>query len=152
MADNTAGTPAAPQQGARQDNIQKDQQGGEIRKNNRNHRRRHSGQRQRQGDENRQRQPGEKGAKDVRQPKERPEGREIRPARDQGQKRRRPVDGGSRDQQVKREKRQRFTEDEREKEPTLKKVETVDDIRSDNARITKEIYQVIASMKDITIE
>ena len=31
-------------------------------------------------------------------------------------------------------------------------IKTVDDIRSDNARITKEIYQVIASMKDITIE
>jgi len=151
MADNTAGTPAAPQ-GARQDNIQKDQQGGEIRRNNRNHRRRHSGQRQRPNDENRQRQGGEKGNK-PQQPKERPEGRENKPQRDQNQKRKRTIDGQNtgRDQQFKREKRQRFVEDEREKEP-VKKVETVDDIRSDNARITKEIYQVIASMKDITIE
>ena len=56
-----------------------------------------------------------------------------------------------RDQKPKREKRPRLPE-EREKAPSVKKVETVDDIRSDNARITKEIYQVIASMKDITIE
>ena len=156
MADNTAGTPAAPQQGARQDNFQKDQQGGEIRRSNRNHRRRHGGQRQqRPNDENqnRQRQGGEKSAK-PQQPKERPEGRENRPQRDQNQKRKRTIDGQNtgRDQQFKREKRQRFAEEEREKEPAVKKVETVDDIRSDNARITKEIYQVIASMKDITIE
>ena len=156
MADNTAGTPAAPQQGAKQDNIQKDQQGGEIRRNNRNHRRRHSGQRQqRPNDENRQRQAGEKGQKGGQQPREKGEGREIKPAREQGQKRRKPIDGQNRDNrdpQIKREKRQRFIEDDREKVPSVKKVETIDDIRSDNARITKEIYQVIASMKDITIE
>ena len=57
-----------------------------------------------------------------------------------------------RDQKPRREKRQRFPDEEREIQPAVKKVETVDDIRSDNARITKEIYQVIASMKDITIE
>ena len=152
MAENTAGTPAAPQQGARQDNFQKDQQGGEIRRNNRNHRRRHSGQRQqRPNDENRQRQ-GDKGPKGGQQPKEKGESREIRPAREQDSKRKKPVDGVNRDQQIKREKRQRFAEDDREKAPSVKKVETIDDIRSDNARITKEIYQVIASMKDITVE
>jgi len=156
MADNTAVTPAAPQQGAKQDNIQRDQQGGEIRRNNRNHRRRHGGQRQqRPGDENRQRQGGEKAGKGMHQPKERTEGREIKPAKEQGQKRKKPVDGqirDKRDPQFRREKRQRFNDDEREKAPSVKKVETIDDIRSDNARITKEIYQVIASMKDITIE
>ena len=145
MADNTAVTPAAPQQGAKQDNIQRDQQGGEIRRNNRNHRRRHGGQRQ----------GGEKAGKGMQQPKERTEGREIKPAKEQGQKRKKPVDGqirDNRDPQFRREKRQRFNDDEREKAPSVKKVETIDDIRSDNARITKEIYQVIASMKDITIE
>jgi hypothetical protein len=162
MADNTAVTPAAPQQGAKQDNIQRDQQGGEIRRN-RNHRRRHGGQGQRQprqGDENRQQrqggekgEKGEKGGKSVREPKEKNEGRENRSRQDQGQRRKKQFDGAPSGQgQIKREKRQRFIEDEREKEPIVKKVETIDDIRSDNARITKEIYQVIASMKDITIE
>ena len=125
MADNTAVTPAAPQQGAKQDNIQREQQGGE------------------------------KAGKGMQQPKERTEGREIKPAKEQGQKRKKPVDGqirDNRDPQFRREKRQRFNDDERDKAPSVKKVETIDDIRSDNARITKEIYQVIASMKDITIE
>ena len=159
MADNNAVTPAAFQQNARQDNNQQPrqgdgQQGGEIRRN-RNHRRRHGGQGQRQprqGDENRQqRQGGEKG---VKPPKEKPEGREGRPQREQGGRRRKQLEGGAVpvQGQVKREKRQRFADEEREKEPAVKKVETIDDIRSDNARITKEIYQVIASMKDITIE
>ncbi len=134
------------------------QQGGEIRRN-RNHRRRHGGQgqgqrQQRPNDENRQqRQGGEKGGKGVREPKEKNEGRENKPRQEQGQRRKKQFDGASAGQgQIKREKRQRFIEDEREKEPIVKKVETIDDIRSDNARITKEIYQVIASMKDITIE
>lgn len=139
------------------------QQGGEIRRN-RNHRRRHGGQgqgqRQRPNDENRQQrqggekgEKGEKGGKGVREPKEKNEGRENRPRQDQGQRRKKQFDGAPSGQgQIKREKRQRFIEDEREKEPIVKKVETIDDIRSDNARITKEIYQVIASMKDITIE
>lgn len=134
------------------------QQGGEIRRNNRGHRRRHGGQgqgqrQQRPNDENRQRQGAEKGAKGGRDPKEKTEGRDNRPQRDQGQRRRKQLDGVPAGQgQIKREKRQRFAEEEREREPSVKKVETVDDIRSDNARITKEIYQVIASMKDITIE
>lgn len=34
---------------------------------------------------------------------------------------------------------------------TVKKVETIDDIRSDNARITKEIYLEIASLKNINL-
>ena len=33
----------------------------------------------------------------------------------------------------------------------VKKVETIDDIRSDNARITKEIYLEIASLKNINL-
>ena len=139
------------------------QQSGEIRRN-RNHRRRHGGkgqgQRQRPNDENRQQrqggekgEKGEKGGKSVREPKEKNEGRENRSRQDQGQRRKKQFDGAPSGQgQIKREKRQRFIEDEREKEPIVKKVETIDDIRSDNARITKEIYQVIASMKDITIE
>ena len=155
MAENNAGTPAAPQQGARQDNFPKDQQGGEIRRN-RNHRRRHGGQgqRQRPNDENRQRQSGEKGQKGNREPREKTEGRENRPEGRFEQKRKRQIDGQNtmREQKPKREKRPRLPEEEREKAPSVKKVETVDDIRSDNARITKEIYQVIASMKDITIE
>ena len=155
MAENNAGTPAAPQQGARQDNFQKDQQGGEIRRN-RNHRRRHGGQgqRQRPNDENRQRQGGEKGQKGNREPREKTEGRENRPEGRFEQKRKRQIDGQNtmREQKPKREKRPRFTDEERENVAPVKKVETVDDIRSDNARITKEIYQVIASMKDITIE
>jgi len=157
MADNNAVTPAAFQQNARQDNNNQQprqgdgQQGGEIRRN-RNHRRRHGGQGQRQqrpNDENRQqRQGGEKGGKN---PKEKPEGR---PQREQGPRRKKQIEGGiaPAQGQIKREKRQRFIEEDRAQEPVVKKVETIDDIRSDNARITKEIYQVIASMKDITIE
>lgn len=34
---------------------------------------------------------------------------------------------------------------------TVKKVETIEDIRSDNARITKEIYLEIASLKNINL-
>ena len=161
MADNNAVTPAAFQQNARQDNNGQQprqgdgQQGGEIRRN-RNHRRRHGGQGQRpqrQGDENRQqRQGGEKGGKGGQAPKEKAESRENRPQREQGQRRKKQIEGAAGQGQIKREKRQRFIEDDREKEPVVKKSETIDDIRSDNARITKEIYQVIASMKDITIE
>ena len=33
----------------------------------------------------------------------------------------------------------------------VKKVETIEDIRSDNARITKEIYLEIASLKNINL-
>ena len=160
MADNNAVTPAAFQQNARQDNNAQPrqgdgQQGGEIRRN-RNHRRRHGGQgqrQQRQGDENRQqRQGGEKGGKGGQAPKEKTEGREGRPQREQGQRRKKQIDGAASQGQFKREKRQSFIDDDREKEPIVKKSETIDDIRSDNARITKEIYQVIASMKYITIE
>lgn len=160
MADNNAVTPAAFQQNARQENNQQPrqgdgQQGGEIRRN-RNHRRRHGGQgqgqrQQRPNDENRQQRQGEKGGKG---PKEKPEGREGKPQREQGQRRKKQIEGGAAPAQgqIRREKRQRFIEDDRAQEPVVKKVETIDDIRSDNARITKEIYQVIASMKDITIE
>lgn len=173
MADNNSAKPAATQQNARPENSGRDQQprqgenrqGGEIRRNNRNHRRRHGGQGQNQGqnqgqrqqrpaDENRQRQPGDKSVKPAHDQKDKTEFRENRPPRDHGQKQNKKQNDGtpSGQNRFKRERRQRSGDEERSREPSVKKIETIDDIRSDNARITKEIYQVIASMKDITVE
>ena len=48
-------------------------------------------------------------------------------------------------------KQKRTREIDAEVAKNVKKVETIDDIRSDNARITKEIYLEIASLKNINL-
>ena len=48
-------------------------------------------------------------------------------------------------------KNKRSRELDAEVAKNVKKVETIDDIRSDNARITKEIYLEIASLKNINL-
>ena len=48
-------------------------------------------------------------------------------------------------------KNKRSREINEEVAKNVKKVETIDDIRSDNARITKEIYLEIASLKNINL-
>ena len=48
-------------------------------------------------------------------------------------------------------KNKRSRELDAEVAKNVKKVETIEDIRSDNARITKEIYLEIASLKNINL-
>ena len=50
-----------------------------------------------------------------------------------------------------RNKNKRSREIDAEVAKNVKKVETIEDIRSDNARITKEIYLEIASLKNINL-
>ena len=50
-----------------------------------------------------------------------------------------------------RAKNKRSREIDAEVAKNVKKVETIEDIRSDNARITKEIYLEIASLKNINL-
>ena len=65
--------------------------------------------------------------------------------REQGEKRGQQFSG------ERKPKNKRPREIDPEVAKTVKKVETIDDIRSDNARITKEIYLEIASLKNINL-
>ena len=106
------------------------QEGGRPRSRNQNHRRRNNGPRQ-GGNDNKKRDNAEIQA----------EGK----VQNQNQ-------GRNPDRQKNpkpKNKRPREFDDEVAK--NVKKVETIDDIRSDNARITKEIYLEIASLKNINL-
>jgi hypothetical protein len=83
-----------------------------------------------------------------------------RQGRDQGNKFKRDREqnqnqgGEKRNQQFngdRKPKQKRTREIDAEVAKNVKKVETIDDIRSDNARITKEIYLEIASLKNINL-
>ncbi|MCR5327573.1 MAG: hypothetical protein K6E12_01770 [Saccharofermentans sp.] len=125
------------------------------RNNNRNsnHRRRNNGQRQggydnKRGDNAEIQSEGNKVNK--------VQGRQGREQnREQNNKFKRDNQGGGEKRkhfdQERKPKNKRPREIDPEVAKTVKKVETIDDIRSDNARITKEIYLEIASLKNINL-
>ena len=125
----------------------------EGRKNNynRNRRRRNNGPRQ-GGYDNNKRENAEIQAEGG----NKNQGRGRQGGRDQNKKFNRDQNqqGENRKQQFNPErkpKNKRSREIDAEVAKNVKKVETIDDIRSDNARITKEIYLEIASLKNINL-
>ncbi len=134
------------------------QEGGKPRSRNQNHRRRNNGPRQgggeskkRDGTESQaegkpQGQQGQnQGRNPERQNQNRNKGGKFKHEQGQGGEKKRYDSQNPKP----RNKRQREIGDEVAK--NVKKVETIDDIRSDNARITKEIYLEIASLKNINL-
>ena len=121
------------------------------RNNNRNsnHRRRNNGQRQGGYDNKR----GDNAEIQAEGNKIKGQG-QGRQGREQNNKFKRDNQGGEKRKhfdQERKPKNKRPREIDPEVAKTVKKVETIDDIRSDNARITKEIYLEIASLKNINL-
>ena len=118
------------------------QEGGRPRSRNQNHRRRNNGPRQ-GGNDNKKRDNAEIQA----------EGKVQN--QNQGRNPDRQNQGGEKkqsdSQNFKPKNKRPAREFGDEVAKNVKKVETIDDIRSDNARITKEIYLEIASLKNINL-
>ena len=129
----------------------------EGRKNNynRNRRRRNNGQRQGGNDNNKRADNAEFQAEGG----NKNQGRNRQGGRDQNKKFNRDQNqqGENRNENRKQFNSERRSKNKRPREidaevaKNVKKVETIDDIRSDNARITKEIYLEIASLKNINL-
>lgn len=133
------------------------QEGSSPRPRNQNHRRRNNGPRQ-GGNDNKKRNNGELPAEGKPQGQVQGQNQNRNPDRQNNRNKNKSKyeqnQGGEKKkfdpQNPKpRNKRQREIGDEVAK--NVKKVETIDDIRSDNARITKEIYLEIASLKNINL-
>lgn len=137
------------------------QDAGKSRGRNQGHRRRNNG--QRQGGYDKRRDNGENQG-EGNKPRERNFNRDRQGGRDQNKQKRDQNRDQNREQNQgndkrnqpfgqspapKKSKRQRELGEEVAK--NVKKVETIEDIRSDNARITKEIYLEIASLKNINL-
>ena len=143
MSENNSGAPDNRNSEQGRDKRQRfDPAKQDARKNNRNsnHRRRNNG--QRQGGYDKKRDNAEVSQDNKGQNKQ-----NNRFKRDQNQ-------GGEKRKQFgqdRKPKNKRPREIDPEVAKTVKKVETIDDIRSDNARITKEIYLEIASLKNINL-
>ena len=130
----------------------KQQEGGRNRSSNPNHRRRNNGPRQ-GGNDNKKRDNQDAQQTDNKN-RERNSDRQNGRDKRNNLKREQNQGGEKKPQQFSSErkpkpKRSREFGDEVAK--NVKKVETIDDIRSDNARITKEIYLEIASLKNINL-
>ena len=128
------------------------QEGGRPRSRNQNHRRRNNGPRQ-GGNDNKKRDNQDAQQTDNKN-RERNSDRQNGRDKRNNFKREQNQGGEKKPQQFSSErkpkpKRSREFGDEVAK--NVKKVETIDDIRSDNARITKEIYLEIASLKNINL-
>lgn len=121
---------------------EKPQNGG--RNNNRNHRKkRYNGAKNGGNNNNRA-----GGAENKQQGKrENGEGRQNKKPRDGYQRRDR-----NRGPKQPRENQGQFQDSPKPSMPVKKREETVEDIRSENARITKEIYLDIAAMKNISLD
>lgn len=129
------------------------QEGRKNNYNRNNRRRRNNGQRQGGNDNNNNKRADN--AEIQAEGGNRNQGRNRQGGRDQNKK-------FNRDQNQQGENRKQFNPERRAKNKrsreidaevakNVKKVETIEDIRSDNARITKEIYLEIASLKNINL-
>lgn len=134
------------------------QEGGRPRSRNQNHRRRNNGPRQ-GGNDNKKRDNAEIQAEGKGQNQNQNQGRNT----DRQNNNRNKNNKFKREQNQGGEKKQFDSQNSKPKNKrpgrefgdevakNVKKVETIDDIRSDNARITKEIYLEIASLKNINL-
>ena len=120
---------------------EKPQNGG--RNNNRNHRRKRYTGPKNGGNNNR----GGGAENKQRDKRENGEGRQGKKPRDGYQRRDR-----NRGPKQPREGQGQFQDSPKPSMPIKKREETVEDIRSENARITKEIYLDIAAMKNISLD
>ena len=119
---------------------------------NRNHRRRNNG--GRQGGYDNKKHGGQEPQAEGK-PRER-NNRDRQGGREQNNKPRREQNQGNEKKQFSqtqnpKQRKPRTREIDEVVAKNVKKVETIDDIRSDNARITKEIYLEIASLKNINL-
>lgn len=132
------------------------QEGGRPRSRNQNHRRRNNGPRQ-GGNDNKKRDNAEiqtegkvqnqnQGRNPDRQNNNRNKNNKFKREQNQGGEKKQ-----SDSQNFKPKNKRPAREFGDEVAKNVKKVETIDDIRSDNARITKEIYLEIASLKNINL-
>ena len=132
------------------------QEGGRPRSRNQNHRRRNTGPRQ-GGNDNKKRDNAEiqaegkvqnqnQGRNPDRQNNNRNKNNKFKREQNQGGEKKQ-----SDSQNFKPKNKRPAREFGDEVAKNVKKVETIDDIRSDNARITKEIYLEIASLKNINL-
>ena len=126
MAENTSGA-EKPQNGERN--------------NNRNHKRKHYNGPRKGGNNNRT----SGGENKPREKRENSEGRQGKKPRDGYQRR-------DRNRGPKQPRENQGQVQDAPKTPVKKREETVEDIRSENARITKEIYLDIAAMKNISLD
>ena len=121
---------------------------------NQNHRRRNNGQRQ-GGYDNKKRDNGDSQTEEKSQGQGRNFDRQNNRNKNNRFKREQNQGGEKKqfDQSNPKQKNKRAREfgSAEEVAKNVKKVETIDDIRSDNARITKEIYLEIASLKNINL-
>ena len=133
------------------------QEGGRPRSRNQNHRRRNNGPRQGGNDNNKRNENAEiqaegkvqnqnQGRNPDRQNNNRNKNNKFKREQNQGGEKKQ-----SDSQNFKPKNKRPAREFGDEVAKNVKKVETIDDIRSDNARITKEIYLEIASLKNINL-
>ena len=165
MSENNSGAFVPQSDNRGNDNKEKRQrfdpakQDGRKNNYNRNRRRRNNGQRQ-GGYDNKKGDNAEVQAEGKGQNRERNSDRQNN--RDNREKNNNNNKFNKREQNQGSEKRQQFNGERKPKNKrsreldaevakNVKKVETIDDIRSDNARITKEIYLEIASLKNINL-
>lgn len=130
------------------------QEGGRSRSRNQNHRRRNNGPRQ-GGNDNKKRDNAEIQAEGKVQNQGRNPDRQNNNRNKNNKFKREQNQGGEKkqsdSQNFKPKNKRPAREFGDEVAKNVKKVETIDDIRSDNARITKEIYLEIASLKNINL-
>lgn len=165
MSENNSGAFVPQSDNRGNDNKEKRQrfdpakQDGRKNNYNRNRRRRNNGQRQ-GGYDNKKGDNAEVQAEGKGQNRERNSDRQNN--RDNREKNNNNNKFNKREQNQGSEKRQQFNGERKPKNKrsreldaevakNVKKVETIEDIRSDNARITKEIYLEIASLKNINL-
>lgn len=130
------------------------QEGGRPRSRNQNHRRRNNGPRQ-GGNDNKKRDNAEIQAEGKVQNQGRNPDRQNNNRNKNNKFKREQNQGGEKKQSDSQNFKPKNKRPAREfgddVAKNVKKVETIDDIRSDNARITKEIYLEIASLKNINL-
>jgi len=138
----------------RSDSAKQDTRKNNYNRNN-NRRRRGNGPRQGGYDKKRDNAEGQAEGKGQNQNQNQGQGRQGGQGQNKFKREREQGQGGEkRNQQFSGErkpKNKRPREIDAEVAKNVKKVETIEDIRSDNARITKEIYLEIASLKNINL-
>ena len=166
MSENNSGAFVPQSDNRGNDNKEKRQrfdpakQDGRKNNYNRNRRRRNNGQRQggydnKKGDnaevqvegkgQNRERNSDRQNNRDNREKNNNNNNKFNKREQNQGSEKRQQFNG------ERKPKNKRSRELDAEVAKNVKKVETIEDIRSDNARITKEIYLEIASLKNINL-
>ena len=159
MSENNAGVNVQQQDnrnGEQNKNRRNDparQDAGRTGSRNRNHRRRNNA--GRQGGNDNKKQGGQEPQTDGKN-RERNFNRDKQGGREQNNKSKRDQNQGNERKQFGqsqnfRQRKPRTREIDEVVAKNVKKVETIEDIRSDNARITKEIYLEIASLKNINL-